>query len=129
MEDLIARVAASASIDPETAGKAIGMILAFLRKEGPAAEIDELFATVPGAAEAAAAADETGGEGGGMLSGLMGMMGGGLMGLAGRLTGLGLGMGQMQAIGREVFAYVREKAGDERVGQVAAAIPGLSQFL
>ncbi|MEJ0095953.1 MAG: DUF2267 domain-containing protein [Methylocella sp.] len=126
MEDLVARVSASAGIEPETAQKAIGIILAFLRKEGPKAEVDELFATMPGAAEAAAAAEETGG---GMLSGLMGMMGGGLMGLAGRLTGLGLGMGQMQAVGRGLFEYVREKAGDERVGQVAAAIPGLSQFL
>ncbi len=59
----------------------------------------------------------------------MGMMGGGLMALAGRLAGLGLDMTQMQAIGRELFDYVREKAGEERVRQVAAAIPGLSQFL
>jgi hypothetical protein len=56
-------------------------------------------------------------------------MGGGLAGLAGRLASLGLGMGEMQTIGRQVFAYVREKAGDELVGQVAAAIPGLAQFL
>ena len=56
-------------------------------------------------------------------------VGGGLMGLAGRLTGLGLGMGEMQTIGRQLFAYAREKAGDERVGQIVAAIPGLGQFL
>jgi hypothetical protein len=128
MEDLIARVAATAGVEPEIAQKAVGLILAFIRKEGPQQEVDALFAAVPGAAEAAdAAAAETGG--GGALEGLMGAMGGGLMGLAGRLTGLGLGMGEMQAIGRQVFAYAREKAGDERVGQVAAAIPGLGQFL
>ncbi len=125
MDDLIARISASAGIAPDVALKAVGMILAFLRKEGPQAEVDELFAAVPGAAEAAAAAD----NGGGMLSGLMGMMGGGLMGLAGRLSGLGLGMGQMQAVGTEVFAYAREKAGDDRIRQIAATIPGLSQFL
>jgi hypothetical protein len=51
------------------------------------------------------------------------------MGLAGQLTNLGLGMGQMQTIGRQVFAFAREKAGDEAVGQVVAAIPGLGQFL
>ena len=51
------------------------------------------------------------------------------MGLAGRLTTLGLGMGEMQTIGRQLFAYVREKAGDERVGQIVSAIPGLTQFL
>lgn len=127
MEDLIARVTASASIDPEVARKAVGMIFAFLSKEGPRAEVEAMFAEVPGAAEAAAmAADD---KGGGLLGGVMGMMGGGLMGLAGRLTGLGLGMTEMQAVGKEVFAFAREKAGDERVGQVAAAIPGLGQFL
>jgi hypothetical protein len=128
MEELIARLSATASIDPEVARKAAGLIFAFLRKEGPGAEVDALFAEVPGAAEAAAAAaDEQGG--GGLLGGVLGAMGGGLMGLVGSLTGLGLGMGEMQTIGKEVFAFAREKAGDERVGQVAAAIPGLSQFL
>ena len=118
MEDLIARIAAAAGVEPGIAKKSVETILAFLRKEGPKAEVDALFAAVPGAAEAVGAA-----------SGESGAMGGGLMGVAGRLTSLGLGMGEMQTIGRQVFAYVREKAGDELVGQVAVAIPGLAQFL
>lgn len=126
MDDLIARISATAGIEREVAQKAVGMVLAFLRKEGPAADVDALFAEMPGAAEAAAGAEA---GGGGLLGGLMGSMGGGLMGLAGRLGSLGLGMGEMQVIGKEIFAYVREKAGDERIGQVAAGIPGLSQFL
>ncbi len=124
MEDLIARISAEAGIDPATAQKAVGMILAFLRKEGPRADVDALFAAIPGAAEAAG-----GGSSGGAPGGLLGAIGGGLMGLAGQLSGLGLGMGQMQTIGRQVFAYAREKAGDEAVGQVVAAVPGLGQFL
>jgi hypothetical protein len=126
MEVLIARIAAAAGVEPEVAQKAVGMIFAFLRQEGPQADVDALFAAVPGAAEAADAAS---GESGGALNGLAGAMGGGLMGLAGRLTSLGLGTVEMQTIGRQVFAFVREKAGDEVVGQVAAAIPGLAQFL
>jgi hypothetical protein len=125
MEELIARISANCGVQPDVAARAVGVILGFLRKEGPQAEVDELFATLPGAAEAAAAEENTGGA----LGGVMAAMGGGLMGLAGRLTSLGLGMSEMQAIGHEVFAFAREKAGDERVGQVAAAIPGLSQFL
>src|SRR5271165_6564770 len=121
MEDLIARIAASAGIEPDVAQQAVDTILAFLRKEGPKAEIDELFAAVPGAAEAAAAAENAGGS----LSGLMGMIGGGLMGLAARLAGLGLSMSQMQTIGHELFAYVGDKTGDERLRRVASAIPGL----
>ncbi len=115
MEDLIARIAAAAGIEPEIAQKAVGMILAFLRQEGPQADVDALFAAVPGAAEAADAASAE--------------AGGGLMGLAGRLTSLGLGLGEMQTIGRQLFAFVRGKAGDELVGQIAAAIPGVAQFL
>ncbi len=127
MEDLIARIAAAAGVEPEIAKKSVETILAFLRKEGPQAEVDALFAAVPGAAEAAGAAAVD--SGGGAPDGLTGAMGGGIMGLAGRLSSLGLGMGEMQTIGRQVLAYVREKAGDELVGQVAAAIPGLAQFL
>jgi hypothetical protein len=126
MEVLIARIAAAAGVEPEVAQKAVGMIFAFLRQEGPQADVDALFAAVPGAAEAADAAS---GESGSALNGLASAMGGGLMGLAGRLTSLGLGTVEMQTIGRQVFAFVREKAGDEVVGQVAAAIPGLAQFL
>jgi hypothetical protein len=126
MEDLIARIAATAGVEPEIAKKSVETILAFLRKEGPQAEVDALFAAVPGAAEAADAA--SGESGGSALNGVIGATGG-VMGLAGRLTHLGLGMGEMQTIGRQVLAYVREKAGDELVGQVAAAIPGLAQFL
>ncbi len=127
MEDLIARIAAAAEVEPEIAKKSVETILAFLRKEGPQAEVDALFAAVPGAAEAANSG--SGESGGGAMGGLMGAMGGGLMGLAGQLTSLGLDMGEMQTVGRQVLAYIREKAGDELVGQIAAAIPGLAQFL
>lgn len=122
MEELIARIAADAGVEPEIAKKSIGLILGFLRMEGPQDEIDALFAALPGAADAADAAAGDEERGGGAL-------GGGLMGLAGRLTGLGLGMGEMQTIGQQVLAYAREKAGDERVGQIVSAIPGLAQFL
>src|ERR1700730_18437786 len=88
MEDLIARVAAAAGVEPEIAKKSVEMILAFMRKEGPQAEVDALFAAVPGAAEAADAASRE--SGGGPLNGLIGAMGGGIVGLAGRLTRLGL---------------------------------------
>ena len=126
MEELIGRICAEAGIDADAAKKAVGMILGFLQKEGPQAEVGALLAAIPGAAEAAeaAAGQESSTAAGGLLSAI-----GGLMGLAGQLTSLGLGMGQMQTIGRQVFAYAREKAGDEAVGQVAAAIPGVTQFL
>jgi hypothetical protein len=124
MEELIARIAGEAGVDPGIATKAVEAILAFLRKAGPQAQIDALLAAMPGAAEAAARGDD-----GGASGGFLGTIGGGLMGLAGRLSGLGLGMSEMQTIGRQLFAYAREKAGDEAVGQAVAAIPGLGQFI
>jgi len=71
---------------------------------------------------------------GGLVRGLMGtgagaMGGGGLMALGSELMGLGLDMSQIQTIGKEVFQYAREQAGDELIGEITTAIPGLSQFI
>jgi len=63
----------------------------------------------------------------GIAAGAMGS--GGLMMLCGELMGLGLSLDQIQAGGREVFAYAREVAGDQTVGEIAASIRGLSQFI
>jgi hypothetical protein len=127
MEELIQRVSTAAGIDPTLAAKAIGIILAFLQKEGPSDQVAEITAKLPGAQELI---DRTAADGGEatMLGGLVGM-GGGLMGLAGKLTGAGLGMTQMQAVGKEIFAYAREKAGEDAVGEIVGAVPGLSQFI
>jgi hypothetical protein len=123
MQDLIARVATASGLEPDVAEQAVGKILAFLQKEGPAEDVARVLAAIPGAADLAEA--HAGGGGGG----LMGMLGGGLMGLAGQLSGLGLGMGEMQTVGHEIFAIAREQAGEDAVGEIAAAIPGLSQFI
>ncbi len=76
MEELISRVIAASGLNEELARKAVGIILAFLQKEGPPAEIGELMAALPGAAELAAA--EGGAKGGlmGMVGGMMGGSGG-----------------------------------------------------
>lgn len=131
IEELISRVTEKAGIDAGVAQQAVGQILSFLKKEGPEGPIAEVFAKIPGAAEAAEAAGGGGGGGGGLMGAIGGMMGGGggLMGLAGKLTGLGLGMGEMQSVGKEVFAFAREKAGEDAVGQIAGAIPGIGQFI
>ena len=128
MQDLIERVSSAAGIDAALAQKSIGLILGFLKKEAPAAEMGELMAAMPGADAMAAASEEGGGKS--LLGSAMGMLGGGgIMGLAGKLTDAGLGMGQMQSVGKELFAYGREKAGEDVVGAIAGSVPGLSQFI
>jgi hypothetical protein len=124
MEELLARVTAATGLDAATATKAIGIILSFLKKEGPPDEIGKLFAAMPGAEAAAAQA----GNGGG-LAGMMSSMGGGVMALGGQLMGAGVSMGQMQPLGRELFAFGREKAGEDVMGAIVGAVPGLSQFV
>ena len=126
MEELIARVTKATGLDAATAQKAIGIILAFLKKEGPPAEVNQLFAAMPGAEQVVAQSGD--GGPGSLVGGLMGM-GGGVMALGGELMGAGVSMGQMQPLGRELFAYGREKAGEDVMGPIVGSIPGLSQFV
>jgi hypothetical protein len=127
MDELIARVTKATGLDATTAQKAIGIILAFLKKEGPPAEVNQLLAAMPGSEQVAAQSGD--GGPGGMVGGFMGMMGGGVMALGGQLMGAGVSMGQMQPLGRELFAYGREKAGEDVMGPIVGSIPGLSQFV
>ena len=124
MEELLTRVAAAAGIDEGLARKAVGIILAFLQKEGPPAEIGQLMAALPGAQDLANA---EGGAKGGMLGAIGG--GGGVMALGGQLMGAGLSMPQIQAVSKEMFAVGRERAGEDAMGAIVGAIPGLGQFV
>lgn len=126
MQELINRVVQNVGLEPALAEKSVGLILAFLQKEAPEAA-SEAFAAMPGAAELAAANAP---DGGGLMAGLMGMMGGGgVMALGQQLMSAGIGMGQIQALSKEVFAYGRETAGEDAMGALVGAIPGLSQFV
>ena len=54
---------------------------------------------------------------------------GGIMGAGTKMMAAGLSMGQVQGVTREIIAYAREKAGEDAVGEIVGAIPGLSQFV
>jgi hypothetical protein len=127
MEELIARITSVAGIDEGLAQKAIGIILGFLKKEGPAAEVEQMMAAMPGAEALIPAAPASGGLMG-MVGGMMGGSGG-VMALGGQLMGAGLSMGQIQTVSKEMFAFGREKAGEDAMGAIVGAIPGLGQFV
>ncbi len=126
MEELISRITSVAGIDEGLAQKAVGIILGFLQKEGPAAEVSQMMAAMPGAEALIPAAPASGGLMG-MVGGMMG--GGGVMALGGQLMGAGLSMGQIQSVSKEMFAFGREKAGEDAMGAIVGAIPGLGQFV
>lgn len=120
MDELIARLVANVGVDRVAAEKAVGIILDFLRKEGPADKVQGLIDRLPGA-EALMQAQQ--GDSGGMFAM------GGLMGAGTKMMAAGLSMGQVQGVTREVIAYTRERAGEDAIGEIVGAIPGLSQFI
>jgi hypothetical protein len=120
MDELIGRLASKATIDGAVAEKTVGIILGFLRSEGPSENVEALIDQIPGA-EAAIEASRSGG-------GLSRLMGGGLMAVGTRLMGLGLGMSEIQNVARELFRYGRDKIGADQMGKIIAGTPGLSQF-
>jgi hypothetical protein len=120
MNELIARLVANVGIDQAAAEKSVGIILDFLKKEGPPDKVQALIDKLPGAEPllAAQAADS-----GGMFAM------GGLMGAGTKMMGAGLSMGQVQGVTKEVIAYAREKAGEDTIGEIVGSIPGLGQFI
>ena len=120
MDELIGRLVAEVGIDRAVAAQAVGIILAFLIKEGPPDKVKALLERLPGS-EAAAQI------GAGTSTPTFDM--GGIMGAGTQLMALGLSMSQVQHVTRIVLAYTREKAGEDAAGEIVAAIPGLSQFV
>jgi hypothetical protein len=136
MDNLIARVADAAGVAPDTARQAIALVAGFVQREAPKEAVEKLMSHAPALQSIVASVPGSGGEGmSGGVKGLMGIAagvmggGGGLMALGGQLMGLGLDMGQIQTVGKEIFAYAREVAGDDVVGEISGSIPGLSQFI
>ena len=121
MDELIGRIVANVGVDRATAEKAVGIILQFLLKEGPVDKVRNLLDKLPGADAAIAAAPADSGSGG--------IFGGGVMAAGSRMMSVGLNMGQVQAVTRETISYAREKVGEDAVGEIVGAIPGLGQFV
>ena len=123
MDELIARLVANVGIDRTQAERAVGIIFDFLRKEGPTDKVQALMDQLPGAQELMQAQQGLDAGGGGMFAM------GGIMGAGTKMMSAGLSMGQVQGVTREVIAFAREKVGDDAIGEIVGAIPGLGQFL
>lgn len=121
MDELVGRLVANVGVTPTAAEQSIGIILDFLKKEGPPDKVQALLDKLPGA-EALLQAAEASGDGGGMFMS-------GIMGAGTRMMAAGLSMDQVQGVTRETIAYTREKAGEDLVGEIVGAIPGLGQFI
>jgi hypothetical protein len=111
MDELIGRLVADVGVDRTAAETAVGIILDFLAKEGPADKKQLLVAKLPGAE---ALMQKATAEGGGM---------GGVMGAGMRMMAAGLSMGQVQSFTGQFIALAREKVGEDEVGEIVGAIP------
>jgi hypothetical protein len=120
MDELVARLVANVGVDRVAAEKSVGIILDFLRKEGPPDKVQALIDRLPGAEALLQTQQDAGG-------GMFAM--GGIMGAGTKMMAAGLSMGQVQGVTKEVIAYSREKAGEDAIGEIVGAIPGLSQFI
>lgn len=124
MNDIIRQISESTGIQPDVAEKALGLMLAFLEKEGDAGPVQTMLAAIPGARDLIS--QHAGDGSGGFLSGLMG---GGIMGLGQQLMSQGLGMGEITTLAKQTIAIAKQYAGEETVDEVVASIPGLGQFV
>ena len=129
MNELVTRVADNVGIAPDTAEKAVGMMLGFLQREADDGAVAKMIEAIPGAPDLVAKFNGEGAGGGGLLGGLMSSFGGGVMALGQQLMSLGLGMGEITSLAKETIKVAREHAGDETVDTVVASVPGLSQFV
>ncbi|MBR0694682.1 DUF2267 domain-containing protein [Bradyrhizobium lablabi] len=120
MDELIGRLAVKAGIDSAVAETTIGIVLGFLRNEGPTEKVQALIDQIPGA-EAAIAASQNRGS-------MSRLMGGGLMAVGSRLMALGLGVSEIQKVARELFVFGRDKIGADQMGEIISGTPGLGQF-
>lgn len=121
MDELVGRLVTNVGVTREVAEKSIGIILDFLVKEGPPEKVQALIDRLPGA-DAMLKSAQSDGDGGGMFMS-------GIMGAGTRMMAAGLSMDQVQSVTREVISYTREKAGEDTVGEIVGAIPGLGQFV
>jgi hypothetical protein len=122
MDELVGRLVAKVGVDRAAAAQAVGIILHFLVTEGPPDKVRALIALVPGADAAVAQAQSDSSS-----PGMFGM--GGVMAAGSRMMAAGLSMSQVQAVTRETIGYAREKVGEDAVGEIVGAIPGLGQFV
>jgi len=123
MDELIARLTNNLGIDRDAAEKAVAVMLDFLRKEAPPEKVQALIDKLPGAEELMESQEGIDASGGGMFAM------GGIMGAGTKMMAAGLSMAQVQGVARETLAFAREQAGEDAVGEIVGAIPGLGQFV
>lgn len=132
MPELIQRIVDGAGLDATTAQQAVGSIMSFLQQNVPEGAFNGFLQSIPEAKGILEQTSSAASSGSGLMGSLMGAMGsmmggsgGNIMALFGELSAQGLSMEQMQNIGTEIFAFAKEKMGEEQVAQLLESVPAL----
>jgi hypothetical protein len=115
MDESIGQPVAKAGVDGAIAEKTVGIMLGFVRSEGRSEKVETPIDRIP-RAEAAIVATNSG-------SGVSG-----LMAVGKGLTAVGLGLGEIHSIARELLSVSLDKIGAGRMSEIIAGTPGLGQF-
>lgn len=132
MQELISMAAQQLGLDEGQCQSAITTLLSQVKDLAPAEDSTALLSSLPGAEGllASAGSDESGGGLlGAMAGGLGGALGGG--GALGALTKLqetGLTTEQIGPLVTMFIDYAKEHAGEDLVGRILGAIPGLDSL-
>jgi hypothetical protein len=115
MGESIGQPAAKAGVGGAVAEKTVDIMPGFVRSEGWSDKVETLIDRIPRADAAIAAANPGRGASG-------------LIGVDKRLRAVGLGMGEIHSIARELLRVSLDKIGAGRMSEIIAGTPGLGQF-
>ena len=135
MQEVIDTIADKAGIERAKAETIVGLILGFIKREGPQGSVTKLFAAFPDSeAIAAQAAQQTAASSGG-FGGLVGGLGSMLGGKAGdaltrasQLVATGVPMGQIETAAQLLLKAARDEAGPKVVADILGSLPALSKL-
>jgi len=134
MQEVIDMIADKSGIERVKAETIVGLILGFIKREGPQGPVSKLFAAFPDtdAIIAQAAQQSSSGGGLGSLVGGLGSMLGGKTGdaltLAGQLAATGVPMGQIETAAQLLLKAARDEAGPKVVAEILSNLPALSKL-
>jgi len=130
MDDLIGRLVANSGVDWTAAEEAVGIVAQFLLQEEPCATDRALIQYMPGQ-DAAMSASPPRSRSPGMLDARLfdARTLDASIGVSVPVTSAGPGFGERRGAAREPMSFARDNAGEDAVGLVVGAIPGLGQFV
>jgi hypothetical protein len=123
--DIVAYVAEKLGIDQATAKGAVGLILKFAKEKLGGERFAQLSQYLPAADELASAAPESGGMAGaigGLASKFLGGDAGNLADMAGGLSKLGMGAGDVKPLAESVLSYFQENGQTEAASLLQEAV-------